>query len=117
MSALHEKYDARGAQVLAFPCNQFGAQEPGTNEEIEAFARGKYGAKFPMFEKIEVNGDGACDLYKWLKSEAPGEDGNPDIPWNFAKFLVDGEGRVVKRYAPTVTPEEIEGDVAALVGD
>ena len=117
MSALHEKYKDRGAQVLAFPCNQFGAQEPGTNEEILEFATSKYGVGFPMFAKIEVNGDGACDLYKWLTSEAPGDDGKPEIPWNFAKFLVDGEGRVVKRYAPTVTPEEIEADVAALVGD
>ena len=93
--------------VLAFPCNQFGAQEPGTNEEVLAFATEKYQVNFPMFAKIEVNGDGACDLYKMLKSAAPGEDGNEDIPWNFTKFLVNGDGEVVARYGPQTTPEEV----------
>ena len=116
MSALHEKYQDRGAVVLAFPCNQFGAQEPGTNAEIAAFTRSKYAATFPMFEKIEVNGDGACDLYRWLTAQAPGNDGKPDIPWNFTKFLVDGDGKVVKRYAPTVTPEEIDAELEELLG-
>ncbi len=93
--------------MLGFPCNQFGAQEPGTNDEILAFAASKYGVKFPMFAKIEVNGDGACELYKLLKSAQPGDDGNADIPWNFTKFIVDGAGNVVARFGPKTTPEEI----------
>jgi len=93
--------------VLGFPCNQFGKQEPGTNEEVLAFARSKFGVEFPMFAKIEVNGDGACDLYQFLKSEQPDEEGNADIPWNFTKFLVDKQGGVIARFAPQVTPEEI----------
>ncbi len=93
--------------MLAFPCNQFGAQEPGTNHEILEFARSKYGASFPMFAKIEVNGDGACDLYRFLKQGNPDDDGNEEIAWNFTKFLVDGEGQVVKRFPPQTTPEDI----------
>jgi glutathione peroxidase len=98
--------------VLAFPCNQFGAQEPGTNEEIAAFASDSYGVSFPMFSKIDVNGDGAADLYKWLKSSAPGADDNEDIPWNFTKFLVDRSGNVVKRYEPPVDPADIAADLS-----
>jgi len=97
--------------VLGFPCNQFGAQEPGSNAEILEFAKSKYGAEFPMFAKIEVNGDGACDVYKFLKSGNPDEDGNEDIAWNFTKFLVDRSGQVLARFAPTVTPEEIGKDL------
>jgi glutathione peroxidase len=93
--------------VLAFPCNQFGAQEPGTDAEIFEFATSRYQANFPMFSKIEVNGAGACSLYRWLTSARPDEEGNAKIPWNFTKFLVDGNGEVVARFAPTVTPEEI----------
>jgi len=93
--------------VLAFPCNQFGAQEPGSNAEILEFAQSKYDATFPMFAKIEVNGDGACELYKFLKSERADEEGKTDIAWNFTKFLVDGSGNVVARFGPQVTPEEI----------
>ena len=92
--------------MLAFPCNQFGAQEPGTNEEILEFARSKYGASFPMFAKIEVNGDGAADLYRYLKGD--GE----DIAWNFTKFLVGRDGKVLKRYEPQVTPEDIGAELA-----
>lgn len=99
-------------KVLGFPCNQFGRQEPGTNEEILEFARSTYDANFQMFAKVEVNGDGACDLYEFLKSEQPRADGNPDIAWNFTKFLVDGEGRVVARYEPRVTPAQIGDDLA-----
>ena len=87
--------------MLAFPCNQFGAQEPGTNEEILEFARSKYDATFPMFAKIEVNGSGAADLYRYLKGD--GE----DIAWNFTKFLVGRDGEVLARFEPPVTPEEI----------
>ena len=97
--------------VLGFPCNQFGAQEPGTNAEILEFAQSKYNANFPMFAKIEVNGDGACDLYQWLKAEQPNDDGTPDIPWNFTKFLIDREGRVVKRFGPRTTPEEVDAEL------
>ncbi len=93
--------------MLAFPCNQFGAQEPGSNEEILEFARSNYDVNFPMFAKIEVNGDGACDLYKMLKKAQPGDDGNEDIPWNFTKFLVEGDGTVTARFGPQTTPEEI----------
>ncbi len=93
--------------MLGFPCNQFGAQEPGTNAEILAFAQSEYDASFPMFAKIEVNGDGACDLYAFLKKAAPDEEGNEDIPWNFTKFLVGRDGQVLKRFGPQVTPEQI----------
>ncbi len=92
--------------MLGFPCNQFGAQEPGSNAEILEFARSKYDANFPMFAKIEVNGDGACDLYQFLKSGNPDEEGNEDIAWNFTKFLVDRSGKVVRRFGPAATPEE-----------
>ena len=93
--------------MLAFPCNQFGAQEPGSNAEIKEFATSKYSANFPMFAKTEVNGAGACDLYKYLKSAQPGVDGKEDIPWNFTKFLVDRSGNAVARFDPQTTPEEI----------
>ena len=93
--------------MLAFPCNQFGAQEPGSNAEVLEFAQSKFDVTFPMFAKIEVNGDGACDLYKFLKSQQADAEGNADIAWNFTKFLVNGSGDVVARFAPQVTPEEI----------
>lgn len=93
--------------MLAFPCNQFGAQEPGTDAEILEFATTNYDVTFPMFSKIEVNGDGACALYQWLRSQQAHEDGTDDVKWNFEKFLVDREGNVIARYAPLVTPEAI----------
>ena len=98
--------------MLAFPCNQFGAQEPGTDAEILEFATSKYDVTFPMFSKIEVNGDGACDLYQWLKAE---QGDNADITWNFEKFLVDRTGTVVARFGPTTTPEDLAAQVAALL--
>ena len=107
MRTLQEENQDKGFTVLAFPCNQFGAQEPGSNEEVLEFAQSKFDVNFPMFAKIEVNGDGACELYKLLKAAQPGEDGNADIPWNFTKFLVNGAGDVVARFAPQATPEEI----------
>ncbi len=107
LHTLHESNKDRGLTVLAFPCNQFGSQEPGSNEEILAFAQSKFGVTFPMFAKIEVNGDGACELYQFLKSKQADEKGNADIAWNFTKFLVDGAGNVVARYGPAATPEEI----------
>jgi glutathione peroxidase len=93
--------------VLGFPCNQFGNQEPGTDEEILEFATTTYDVTFPLFHKIEVNGDDAAPLYRWLKSEQPGDGEASDIVWNFEKFLVDGDGNVVERFAPTTTPEEV----------
>jgi glutathione peroxidase len=112
LRALHETYRDRGLEVLAFPCNQFGAQEPGTNEEIVAFATGEYGVTFPIFAKLEVNGPGAAPLYAWLRSQKARPDGQDEIAWNFTKFLVDGDGVVIERFEPMVTPEQI-GEVLA----
>ena len=97
--------------MLGFPCNQFGAQEPGTDAEILEFATSKYGVTFPMFSKIEVNGPGACELYAWLREQT----GGADIQWNFEKFLVDRDGNVVQRYNPMVTPADIAPDIAKLL--
>jgi glutathione peroxidase len=107
LRTLHEDNKAKGFAVLGFPCNQFGKQEPGTNAEILKFAQSKYNVAFPMFEKIDVNGPGACELYQWLTSQKAGEDGKADIPWNFTKFLIDRSGNVVARFGPRTTPEEI----------
>jgi glutathione peroxidase len=93
--------------VLGFPCNQFANQEPGTDAEILEFATSTYGVSFPMFHKIEVNGDGAAPLYTWLKQQQPGEGETTDIVWNFEKFLVDREGNVVARFGPQTTPEQV----------
>jgi glutathione peroxidase len=99
--------------VLGFPCNQFGGQEPGTNEEILDFVTSKFDVDFPMFSKIEVNGDGAAELYRILKTDQPGDGDSSDITWNFEKFLVDRSGAVVRRFPPPTTPEEI----AAIIPD
>lgn len=107
--------ESKKLTVLGFPCNQFGAQEPGTNEEVLAFAKSKYNVNFPMFAKLEVNGDDAAPLYQWLKSEQPDDEGKEDIPWNFTKFLVASDGRVLKRFHPKTTPEEIEAALADLL--
>ena len=104
--------DDKKVQVLGFPCNQFGAQEPGTDAEILEFAQSKFNVNFPMFSKIEVNGDNAAPLYQWLKSEQADEEGNADIAWNFAKFLINKDGKVVKRYHPKTSPEEIAASLA-----
>jgi glutathione peroxidase len=98
--------------VLGFPCNQFAGQEPGTDAEILEFATSRYDVTFPMFHKIEVNGDGACDLYQWLRSQT----GGADITWNFEKFLIGRDGQVVERFGPVTTPEEIAPKVAELLG-
>jgi len=92
---------------MGFPCNQFGAQEPGTDAEILDFAQSNYQINFPMFSKVEVNGDGACELYQMLTATIPDEEGKHDIGWNFTKFLVDDEGKVIERFSPMVTPQEI----------
>ena len=93
--------------MLGFPCNQFANQEPGSDDDILEFVTSKFDVTFPMFHKIEVNGDGAAPLYQWLKSEQPGSGDSAEIAWNFEKFLVDKEGNAVERFAPTVTPEQV----------
>jgi len=109
------QYGPKGFTVLGFPCNQFGAQEPGTDAEIFEFAQSKYDVNFPMFHKIKVNGPDACELYKFLREQQPAEDGSTEIPWNFAKFLVDGEGKVLRRFHPKVTPEQVGEHIASLL--
>ena len=115
LQKLWDKYQEKGLVVLGFPCDQFGHQEPGDAEEIKNFCSLTYDVDFPMFEKVEVNGNGAHPLWKWLKKEKSGLLGLEAIKWNFTKFLVDRNGKVVKRYAPTDTPEKIEKDIAALL--
>jgi glutathione peroxidase len=115
LETLHEKLHAKGLEVLGFPCNQFGAQEPGTEAEIASFCELNYGVTFPMFAKVDVNGDKAAPLYRYLKSAKPGLLGSEAIKWNFTKFLVDRNGDVVARYAPNDTPESIAKDVEALL--
>ncbi|MBM3347299.1 MAG: glutathione peroxidase [Betaproteobacteria bacterium] len=115
LEALHKKYAGRGLAVLGFPCNQFGAQEPGTAAEIGAFCQKNYGVSFQMFDKIEVNGKGAHPLYQWLKTAAAGEEPAQEIDWNFAKFLVGADGRVVRRYKATTRPEELATDIDKLL--
>ncbi len=111
LEALHQKYGPRGFAVLGFPCNQFGGQDPGSNEEIASFCQLNYGVSFPMMAKIDVNGPQADPLFKWLTAEAPGLLGSKAIKWNFTKFLVGKDGQVIKRYAPTDKPEDIARDV------
>jgi glutathione peroxidase len=115
LEQLYERYRDRGLVVLGFPCNQFGEQEPGSAEEIGAFCQKNYGVSFPVFEKIDVNGDNAHPLYRWLKEAAPGVLGSKGIKWNFTKFLVDRSGSVRARYAPTTRPEDLAGDIEAAL--
>jgi glutathione peroxidase len=115
LEALWRKYRDRGLVILGFPCDQFGHQEPGDEAEIKNFCSLAYDVSFPMFAKVEVNGAGAHPVFQHLKREAPGILGTEAIKWNFTKFLVDRDGRVVKRYAPTDTPEAIEKDLIALL--
>jgi glutathione peroxidase len=112
LEALYRKYREKGLEVLGFPCNQFGAQEPGSEQEIATFCESNYDVTFPMFSKIDVNGDATAPLYRYLKHEKPGLLGTEAIKWNFTKFLVDRDGKVVARYAPNDTPESLEADVA-----
>lgn len=114
LQALHERYGAQGLVVLAFPCNQFGMQEPGSAEQIGAFCERNYGVTFPVMAKTEVNGPHAHPLFTWLKAEAPGLLG-PGIKWNFTKFLVGRDGRVIRRYAPQVPPASIARDIEAAL--
>ncbi|HWZ74227.1 MAG TPA: glutathione peroxidase [Casimicrobiaceae bacterium] len=115
LEAVYKKMHARGLDVLGFPCNQFGAQEPGTEGEIESFCEINYGVTFPLFAKVDVNGDKAAPLYQYLKKAKPGVLGSEAIKWNFTKFLVDRKGKVVERYAPNVEPEAITGDIEKLL--
>jgi glutathione peroxidase len=115
LEALWRQYGSRGFEVLAFPCNQFGGQEPGGADEIESFCKINFGLTFPLFAKIEVNGDGATALYQWLKAEAPGIVGTKGIKWNFTKFLIGRDGKVVRRYAPTEKPAGIAKDIEKLL--
>ena len=115
LEALHRELGPRGFEVLGFPCNQFGAQEPGDAAEIANFCSLTYDVTFPLFAKIDVNGGNADPLFEKLKEEAPGLMGSRSIKWNFTKFLVDRDGKTIKRYAPTTKPEEIRADIEALL--
>ena len=115
LEALQGRYGERGFSVLGFPCNQFGAQEPGDAEEIASFCKLTYDVSFPVYGKIDVNGDGAAPIYKHLKDQAPGLLGSKSIKWNFTKFLVDRSGRVVKRYPPQTKPDDLAKDIEALL--
>jgi glutathione peroxidase len=116
LEALYRKFKDQGLVVLGFPCNQFGGQEPGTESEIREFCSTQYEVTFPLFAKIDVNGKNADPLYVWLKSQAKGILGTEAIKWNFTKFLVDTEGKVIDRFGPNVTPEELDATIAELVG-
>jgi glutathione peroxidase len=115
LETLHQSYGARGLAVLGFPCNQFGNQDPGSNDEIASFCQLNYGVSFPMMAKVDVNGAQATPLFQWLSAEAPGLLGSKAIKWNFTKFLVGKDGQVVKRYAPQDTPESLAKDIEALL--
>ncbi|XP_010422117.1 PREDICTED: probable phospholipid hydroperoxide glutathione peroxidase 6, mitochondrial [Camelina sativa] len=115
LAQLYEKYKDQGFEILAFPCNQFGNQEPGSNEEIVQFACTRFKAEYPIFDKVDVNGEKAAPIYKFLKASKGGLFGD-GIKWNFAKFLVDKDGNVVDRYAPTTSPLSIEKDLKKLLG-
>ena len=115
LEALYRKYKDRGLMILGFPCNQFGAQEPGNADEIASFCSLTYDVSFPLMGKIDVNGPSAHPLYAWLKGEKKGILGTQGIKWNFTKFLVDRKGEVVERFAPTATPASLEGAIEALL--
>jgi len=115
LEELYQAYTGKGLVVLGFPCNQFGAQDPGADGEIAEFCQVNYGVSFPMMGKIDVNGPAAHPLYKWLSSEAPGLLGSKAIKWNFTKFLVGKDGQVIRRYAPTDKPADLAKDVEAAL--
>ena len=115
LEKLHKTYGPQGLVVLGFPCNQFGAQDSGSNAEIAGFCQMNYGVSFPMMAKINVNGPQAHPLYRWLEAEAPGLLGSKSIKWNFTKFLVGRDGKVLKRYAPTDTPASLAADIEAAL--
>jgi glutathione peroxidase len=115
LEKLYEQFHRKGLEVLGFPCNQFGEQEPGSEDEIASFCEVNYGVTFPLFRKIDVNGDAAAPLYKWLKKAKPGLLGTEAIKWNFTKFLIGRNGEVVARYAPNDTPESMQPDIEKLL--
>ena len=115
LEELHQALSEKGLAILGFPCNQFGSQEPGTEDEIEAFCEVNYGVQFPMHSKVDVNGANAHPLFKKLAKEAPGLLGSRGIKWNFTKFLVDREGNVLERFAPATSPEKIRSKIEALL--
>jgi glutathione peroxidase len=117
LEEVYQQFKDKGVDVLGFPCNQFGKQEPGSADEIGAFCERNYGVTFPLFDKIDVNGDDAHPLFKHLKSEAPGLMGTQAIKWNFTKFLVKKDGTVYKRYAPTTAPKELLSDIEKLLAE
>jgi len=115
LETLWEQYRDRGFTVIGFPSNEFGSQDPGSNDEIASFCQVNYGVSFPMMSKIQVNGARAHPLWKWLTAEAPGILGSKSVKWNFTKFLIGRDGRVIKRYAPTDTPESMRADIEAAL--
>lgn len=115
LEQLFEKYQNQGFTILGFPCNQFGAQEPGSNEEIQSFCKLTYDVSFPIMAKVSVNGSDTAPVYDWLKESAPGILGTEMIKWNFTKFLVGKDGKVIKRYAPNVEPKDIAADIEAAL--
>src|SRR6187455_2692464 len=115
LESLQRKFGERGFTIIGFPCNQFGAQEPGDAQEIANFCKLTYDVSFPLYGKIDVNGDNAAPLYQHLKDEAPGLLGSKSIKWNFTKFLVNRSGKVVKRYPPQAKPEDLARDIEALI--
>jgi len=116
LEALWQRFRDRGLVIIGFPSNEFGHQDPGSNDEIASFCQLNYGVSFPMMAKVEVNGDGAHPLYQWLKTEAPGLLGSKAIKWNFTKFLVGRDGRVIRRYAPQDAPAKLADDIEAVLG-
>ena len=115
LQELYSKYSNKDFEILAFPCNQFGAQEPGSNEEIKEFCDINFNISFKIFDKINVNGSSASPLFKHLKNEAKGVMGSEAIKWNFTKFLIDNNGRVIKRYSPQTTPDKIDKDLSKIL--
>ncbi len=115
LQELYSKYSNKDFEILAFPCNQFGAQEPGSNEEIKEFCDNNFNVSFKIFDKINVNGSNASPLFKHLKNEAKGLMGSEAIKWNFTKFLIDNNGSVIKRYSPQTTPDKIDKDLTKIL--
>ncbi len=115
LEAVYQDLKDKDFEVIGFPCNQFGAQEPGSADEIQEFCKINFGVTFPLMEKVDVNGDNTAPIYDWMKSEAPGLMGSKRIKWNFTKFLINRDGEVVKRYAPTDKPESIKKDIEKLL--
>jgi glutathione peroxidase len=116
LEQLYKDYKDKGLMIVGFPCNQFGAQEPGSDAEVQDFCKMNFGVSFPVMAKIDVNGDEADPLYKWLKSSAPGILGTEAIKWNFTKFLIGKDGQVIERFAPTTKPKELTASIESAIG-